>query len=587
MKNKLSPEEKKDRRRYKAFKNKIRNTFVNSGFEYLNTQNKHIKIGHRVIEIDAIFFYENILLICEDTTAKNKIKDHIRNKKEAFDQIQINSIDLFEWLCESFPEKRDKLGKYSYERYNIYNLYFSESELDLSDDEMSLYSNIFFIQPKTLNYLYRMMQCVKKSARYEIFRFLNIDSNQIGIVSSESHSKTIETTIICPKDSTGLKNGVGIVSFMMSAESLIKTCYVMRKDNWEDAVWLYQRLIDKKKIKNIRQFLAKKEETFFNNIIVGLPDGVRFENHNRELVSINQVGNHEVCKMVIPDEMNSICIIDGQHRIYAHYEGGVNDKSEARISILRKKLHLLVTGLVFPPSMTNIERAQIQSEIFLDINSNAKPVPADVLLHIEMLRDPYSNIGLARQIIERLNRKQIFLNRFELSPLDESKEIAKIKVASIVKFALRYLVTIKPSEGRVSLYDYWSGNKEALENKDDVALTEYIVFCVKQLESFFSAVRATFIDSWNDKNSKLLSVTSINGFIIALNRQLSINGVREFKFYQRCLRKLTVDFSKEEFPYTSSQYRKFSTQILSEAFEIKEPDDEDASFIKIENLHNA
>ena len=60
---------------------------------------------------------------------------------------------------------------------------------------------------------------------------------------------------------------------------------------------------------------------------------------------------------------------------------------------------------------------------------------------------------------------------------------------------------------------------------------------------------------------------SINGFIIAFNRQLGKFGVRDYTFYSNCLRKVTLDFSKEAFPYTSSQYRKLSGKILSEAFD--------------------
>ena len=59
----------------------------------------------------------------------------------------------------------------------------------------------------------------------------------------------------------------------------------------------------------------------------------------------------------------------------------------------------------------------------------------------------------------------------------------------------------------------------------------------------------------------------INGFIIAFNRQLSKYGVRDYQFYSGCLRKLSIDFSKDGFPYTSSQYRKFSGKILAEAFD--------------------
>ena len=216
--------------------------------------------------------------------------------------------------------------------------------------------------------------------------------------------------------------------------------------------------------------------------------------------------------------------------------------------------------------MSKIERTRIESEIFLDINSNSKPVPADVLLHIKMIKDPLSDIGLARRIIEKLNKEQVFLNMFELSSLDESK----IKVASIVKFALRYLVTINPLEGKDSFYTYWNGDKISLEQNDnEEELEKCIMFCTKDLSCYFSAIKNNFKDNWFNPESKLLSVTSLNGFIIAYNRQLKINGIKDFEFFNNRMKNLDVDFSKEKFVYTSSQCRKFSDVILKKAFDIE------------------
>ena len=185
-----------------------------------------------------------------------------------------------------------------------------------------------------------------------------------------------------------------------------------------------------------------------------------------------------------------------------------------------------------------------------------------------MVKDPFSDIGLARRVIERLNKKRVFLNRFELSALDENK----IKVASIIKFALRYLVTVSPAEGKTSLYAYWKGNKEAFQQKDEAALNDYIEFCARSIDIYFSAVRDVFKSAWNDPTSKILSVISINGFIIAYNRQLNRNGIQEYPFYSNHLRKLSIDFSKNGFQYTSSQYRKFSGEILKGAFDFTDED---------------
>lgn len=552
-----------NKRREATFRKKIRSTFTNMGFISFSTTDKHFKIGYRVVELDYLFIYENVFIIGEDTCGKAKDKDHIRNKSEAFREIKNNMTDFIAWLQHEFPEKKELVQKYRLDRIQLYYLYFSQAQLELTDDEKSLYSNLIFWETDTLAYFNRMSQCIYYATRYDLFRFLGLTNDQIGSSGSAGSKTVIKAPIIYPEDITGFRNGVRIVSFMMSAEKLLKTCYVLRKDNWEESIWLYQRLIEKEKIKKIRAFLANKGSAFYNNIIVALPDSVRFEDESGNVIKADKMGDFQRCSLIIPEEMNTVCVIDGQHRIFAHYEAPENEKYESIIAPLRKQLHLLVTGLIFPDDMKESDRKKLQSEIFLEINSNAKMVPADVLLHIRSIKDPLSDIGIARRVVEKLNRRRTFLNRFELSALDEGK----IKVASIIKFALRYLVTITPAEGKMSLFDFWDGNKGALLDKDEEALTKYIDFCARNIDLYFSTVRDTFKEAWNDPTTKILSVTALNGFIIAYNRQLASNGIMDYSFYNSHLKNLKVDFSKEAFPYTSSQYRKFSSQILTEAFD--------------------
>lgn len=565
-KKKLTAEQKAaqlKKRKVLAFRKKIRSSFTDAGFTYFSTLDKHFPIGTRTVELDYLFLYENIIVICEDNTKQKKDIDHIRNKNESFAEIRNNKTAFLNWLSNTFPEKATMVKQYRPERYFLYYIYISQTELEITEDEKNRYSNLLFWDPETLSYFNRMAQCIQHSARYEIFRYLGLKNDEIGFSGSEGGKTTIKAPIIYPQEATGLRNGVRVVSFMMSAEKLLRTSYVLRKDSWEESMFLYQRLIEKDKVKSIRAFLAQKGEAFYNNIIVALPDNVTFEDDAGTPILVENIGDFQHCKLVLPDEMNSICIIDGQHRIFAHYEAPATEKYELQIAPLRRQLHLLVTGLIFPTEMKEPERKQIQSQIFLDINDNTKKVAPNVLTHIEMVKYPFSDIGLARRVIERLNKKRVFLNRFELSALDESK----IKVASIIKFALRYLVTVTPAEGKTSLYAYWQGNKEAFQQKDEASLNDYIEFCANSIDLYFSAIRDAFKSSWNDPASKMLSVISINGFIIAFNRQLNKYGVSDYPFYSSCLRKLSIDFSKNGFPYTSSQYRKFSGRILAEAFD--------------------
>ena len=555
------------KRQKTSFKRKIRDVFTGAGFHYIPTNDHEMTIGLRKVEVDALFVYENIWLLCEDTIKTSDIRDHIRTKNEAFGEIKNNLLDYTQQLAKLFPEKNDILNKYDVDRIKIFSLYISRDEVILSDSDYKLFNNLLFVQPKTLEYFKWIVTCIKLSARNEIFRFLELTNSQIGMVTSSTDSTSITAPIIYPKEFTGLKSNVRIVSFMMSAEDLLNTCYVLRKDNWDESIWLYQRLIEKSKIKNIRGFLEDKGEAFYNNIIVALPDNVAFLDASGQYKNIAEIGNFEGnCKLILPKEMNSICVIDGQHRIFAHYESGADSKQERKIAKLRKQLHLLVTGLVFPEGMKAEERARIQSEIFLDINSNTKAVPPNILLQIKRIKNPVADESIAQFVIEKLNKEGVFQNLLQISSL----ETGKIKTASIVRFALRYLVTTTPAEHKESLFNHWDGDKDAVLSIDEKAIQAYVNFCTEVLRSYFGSIKKHFVKYWDDENSKLLSVIAINGFIIALTRQLSVNGVQKFDYYDNVFKDWDIDFSKNEFAYTSSQYRKFSGQILKEAFKLSE-----------------
>lgn len=241
-----------------TFKRKIRDIFTGVGFTYVPTNDHEMVVGLRKVEIDSLFIFENIWLLCEDTVKTSDIKEHIRTKNEAFGEIKKNLSSFRDTLAGLFPDKAALLNEYDVGRIKVYGLYISKEEVSLSSDEKNLFSNLIFVQPKTLNYFQWISQCIKLSARNEIFRFLNVKNSDIGHVSSSSTDAKITAPIIYPKSFTGLKNGVRIVSFMMSAEDLLNTCYVLRKDNWSESIWLYQRLIEKKKIKNGRSTFQKK-----------------------------------------------------------------------------------------------------------------------------------------------------------------------------------------------------------------------------------------------------------------------------------------------------------------------------------------
>ena len=82
------------------------------------------------------------------------------------------------------------------------------------------------------------------------------------------------------------------------------------------------------------------------------------------------------------------------------------------------------------------------------------------------MQDPFADTSIAQDVIERLNRNGVFKDRFRESALSQKG----IPTASIIKFALRYLVTLTPVSGKGSFISSWSGNAERLKEGDGEAL---------------------------------------------------------------------------------------------------------------------
>ena len=224
----LTPEQQLARTKT-AFKQKIRNIFTGAGFSYIPTNDHEMNVGLRKVEIDSLFIYKNIWLLCEDTVKTTNIRDHIRTKNEAFGEIKRNLSSFIKELSKLFPERQDIFNRYEIGRIKLFGLYIPHNEPKLADDDYALFDNLIFVQPQTLSYFQWIVQAIKLSARNEIFRFLKLKSDQIGLVTSSSLSTQITAPIIYPQEFTGLKNDVRVVSFMMSAEDMLNTCYVMRK----------------------------------------------------------------------------------------------------------------------------------------------------------------------------------------------------------------------------------------------------------------------------------------------------------------------------------------------------------------------
>ncbi len=200
------------------------------------------------------------------------------------------------------------------------------------------------------------------------------------------------------------------------------------------------------------------------------------------------------------------------------------------------------------------------------MNNTQTKVRTDLLQYIETLKAPLSSLGVAGNILMKLNEKEPFLNLFRLSPLDKDG----IRTPTIVKFGLQGVVEI--NERKETLFKYWNGkNKKKLTKGelDEKAYNEYINYCVTSLAIYFSAVKANYKDKWNlEKDNRLLTSTAIVAFLKSFITSLQkFNGTQDFEFYKKKIGNLTLSFTKQQFSkFGSSHWPALAAKIDSECW---------------------
>ena len=190
----------------------------------------------------------------------------------------------------------------------------------------------------------------------------------------------------CPK-SLNFGKGYKVISFYVDSEALLSRCYVLRKDGWEDRGQLYQRMISKKKIEAIRRYLLDQKRVFINNIIVTLPSDTKLLILNNNTQDISKLMKTAPVKIQLPSEYNSVGLIDGQHRVFSYYEGGAHEEA---IEKLRRQQNLLVTGIIYPPSVAAQDKTKFEATLFLEINSTQTNAKSDLKQAIGLLLHPFS-----------------------------------------------------------------------------------------------------------------------------------------------------------------------------------------------------
>ncbi|MEW3495909.1 DGQHR domain-containing protein [Pseudomonas aeruginosa] len=490
---------------------------------------------------------------------------HIAKKQIIFDLALKNKADFIKCLKKNLPDfdEHPKSHKYEIADYELRIVYFSMHSVDSEYVESATRIGIRVVERALANYFHALVKNISVSALYEILNYLKVDYTDVGTAKLSGGSSGALSSyqgFLLPEANSSYPDGFKVVSFYADPASLLKKSFVLRKNGWIEPNLSYQRILDMPKIKSMRQYLSENKRVYLGNIIATLPPTTKIHDikTSDQLPPSGQL-NVKPVRISLPDEYNVVGLIDGQHRVYSYHEG--QDSYEPQIERLRIKQNLLITGIIYPETVTEEERTLFEARLFLEINSRQTKVKSALTQEIELIVNPFSGTAVAKAILIKLARKGALKDKLEEHVFDDAK---KLKISSIVSYGLKPLVKW---EGEDSLFSAWpedSKKEDILEEKNKQYLNCYIEYCASELNDLLNAVKASHPEAWQiGHESKLLTPTTINGFIKCLRLILENSKDRGFETYK--IKLLNVkDFNFA--PYKSSHWNQLGIDLYEKFF---------------------
>jgi len=558
---KLTPADKAQLKLQNDHRSTIRQIFSNVGFTRVTgVTDKPFTFDGQTSDIDDIFIFENVFVVAEYTcTRPCDIGDHLKKKKLVFDKILSNRVAFLQFMKTTFSANANDIDTgYHLSQIELRIIYCSRFPFD-EHYRNNIPGPVYFDYP-AVRYFQELARSVKKSARFEFLSFLKIPPKALGsggAIQVSASSQEYQASLL-PEAYSHFENGYKIVTFYAHPDWLLKTAYVLRKDGWRDSLNLYQRMISKSKIKSIRAYLKKQKRVFLNNIIVTLPPDVKPLSADGETIDTSSLTDTAPVVIKLPDRPNTIGIVDGQHRVFAYHETSDDDMEIAK---LRKQQNLLVTGIIYPEGVSELDKEKFEAQLFLEINSTQTSPRPKIKQAIGLVLDPFSNESIATRVLSELAKKGPLCGFIEQYFYDTDK----LRTASIISYGLKPLVK---TAGEDSVFAIWRHpeKEDITSGKNEAALEDYVNFCVSTINSILGSIRQNLNVRWTTDTkvpNRVISTTYINSFLIVARlliwRRKSID--------HKSLAKAFIGLDEVDFAaYRSSQYKRMADKIIETYF---------------------
>lgn len=356
------------------FEDEVWALFAKLGFNFLN-RDRQFRVPYSddfslTQQMDVFAADDETILLVECKSADGGPKKGYF--KETIEAIGGKKEGIHKTLRKLFPKSKHKV-----------KFIFATNNYLLSDNDKERLDNfgIIHFDEEAVQYYMDLSRHLGLSAKYQLLG--NLFQGQT-IPELDNMVPAIQ----------GKMGGFTYYSFSIEPEKLLKIGYVLHRSKANKKLMpTYQRLITKKRLKAIKEFVD--EGGFFPNSIViniccnGKP--LRFDRANTQVeTAVSKVG-----VLHLPKVYRSAYIIDGQHRLYGYASSKY--KTSNSIPVV---------------AFVDLER-QDQLKLFMQINENQKAVPKNLrnTLNSDLLWDSESLIdrvkALKLQLAQDLGEEKI------------------------------------------------------------------------------------------------------------------------------------------------------------------------------------
>jgi len=471
-------------------------------------------------DIDVIGIYKNVIILAECVG-----KESIKEKEKKFtgtcvklesdlnlllDSIKKKDNDFFQKNCKYIIDLlKNEREKIIVKRLLIsLNKEFQEEEIN---NKKYKTNSLFIWDISLLKYFEIISNTTFKHCRYELFNFFDIKPNNID---EQGKLDDIDCTLI---EKTPNRT---VVVFKMKADELLKRTFVLRYYGWAGAENGFQRILNEKKLREMRKYLLEEEGGYPNNIIVIIPSDIE--------IKCLKDSNY---KFNLPEKFDTLCIIDGQHRLFSFaqdqyskwYEikGKTTKKiqeEDKKITELSKKMNFIITGVQFKSEEEKKKNYPIK--LFYEINTKQTKLSSEDVIDLTSIIDRTLPESKANNIIKKLNKDGPLINKIRTKFYHEGR----LYRTTLIRYA-GLLEMFNPKAKTYSIF-------YKIYNKQKKIIKDYDEFCLELIKIYLSSLKEALEDKykaianeiWEDTKKEkyyLMSVTSIGAFLRLLRHFMS------------------------------------------------------------------